>query len=140
MAWPGSKLRRRLRLGFNTPACQEVSARASLILILVRVVACTVDGQDAEAGQWHAALPIDTVWRGITGTHLGISCDGRNEDGLCFFQPMPDVQHFALQHNLTNTIPDLFFNSRASATRVMNPIATESIHKLSAGGHNSAVD
>ena len=66
--------------------------------------------------------------------------DVRNEDGLFFFQPMPDVQNLALQHSLTNTIPDLLFNLRASATRVMNPIATDSIHKLSAGGHSSAVD
>ena len=56
------------------------------------------------------------------------------------FQSMPDVQNLALQHSLTNTIPALLFNLRATATRVMNPIATDSIHKLSAGGHSSAVD
>ena len=56
------------------------------------------------------------------------------------FQSMPDVQNLALQHSLTNTIPVLLFNLRASATRVMNPISTDSIHKLSAGGHSSVVD
>ena len=56
------------------------------------------------------------------------------------FQSMPDVQNLALQHSQTNTIPAVLFNLRASATRVMNPISTDSIHKLSAGGHSSAVD
>ena len=53
---------------------------------------------------------------------------------------MPDAQNHALQHSLTNTIPNLLFNLRASAARVVKPIATDSTHKLSAGGHNSAVD
>ena len=56
------------------------------------------------------------------------------------FQSMPDFQNLALQHSLTNTIPALLFNLRASATRVMNSISTDSIHKLSAGGHSSVVD
>ena len=66
--------------------------------------------------------------------------DVKNNDGLFFFQPMHDVQNIALQHNLTNTIPDLLFNLRTSGTRVVKPIATDSTHKLSAGGHSSAVD
>ena len=56
------------------------------------------------------------------------------------FQSMPDVQNLALQHSLTNTIPALLFNLRASATRVMNSISTDSIHQLSAGGHSNVVD
>ena len=56
------------------------------------------------------------------------------------FQSMPDAQNLTLQHSLTITIPALLFNLRASATRVMNPISTDSIHKLPAGGHSSAVD
>ena len=54
-------------------------------------------------------------------------------------QSMPDVQNLALQHSLTITIPVLLFNLRASAARVVKPIATDSAHKLSAGGHDSTV-
>ena len=62
-----------------------------------------------------------------------------NEDGLFFTQPMPDAQNHALQHSLTNTIPNLLFNLRASAARVVKPIATDSARELSAGSRDSAV-